>query len=66
MHATTLQVAKRQANAGHREAGCRACSIEAGTLDEAGQGGPWQPARAVPREATRECATEEPQRMHGA
>jgi hypothetical protein len=33
--------------------------------NEAGQGRPWQPARAVPGEATRERATKEGERMHG-
>ncbi|HET7931089.1 MAG TPA: hypothetical protein VFL63_06840 [Rhodanobacteraceae bacterium] len=33
--------------------------------NEAGQGRPWQPARDVPREATRERATKEGERMHG-
>lgn len=33
--------------------------------NEAGQGRPRQPARDVPREATRERATKEAERMHG-
>lgn len=48
-----------------REAGMPSVLGRSQPHNEAGQGRPWQPARDVPREATRERATKEGERMHG-
>jgi hypothetical protein len=58
LHAHAVGVRKR-------EAGMPSVFVRSERSNEAGQGWPWQPARAVPGEATRERATKEGERMHG-